>query len=150
MPITALTASATSDVRNDMLTILNMPKTSEQGLAQWVEPFNRKNLFYEVRHGQGWDRQADTIDDLIKFIRSFSREAEGINKRHNVDVPCISGLVYCRLTANVSFVRLVLSSPSVTMLPTRSVPLVFRPCHSTPSCQRINATRRSTTGRKGG
>jgi bloom syndrome protein len=105
VPITALTASATSDVRNDMLTILNMPKTSEQGLAQWVEPFNRKNLFYEVRHGQGWDRQrqADTIDDLIRFIRSFSREAEGINKRHNVDVPCISGLVYCRLTANVSF-----------------------------------------------
>lgn len=50
----ALTASATSDVRDDLLTILNMPKTSEQGLAQWVEPFNRKNLFYEVSHTMKW------------------------------------------------------------------------------------------------
>lgn len=102
VPITALTASATSDVRNDMLTILNMPKTSQQGLAQWVEPFNRKNLFYEVRHLGGFDRQIETISDLTQFIRKFTREAEAINKRHAVDVPCISGLVYCRLTSDVS------------------------------------------------
>lgn len=85
-----------------MLTILNMPKTSDEGLAQWVEPFNRKNLFYEVRHLGGYDRQNETINDLITFIRKFSREAEGINERHAVKVPCISGLVYCRLTADVS------------------------------------------------
>ncbi|BEI85118.1 hypothetical protein CcaverHIS002_0505190 [Cutaneotrichosporon cavernicola] len=100
VPITALTASATSDVRSDLLTILNMPKTSDQGLAQWVEPFNRKNLFYEVRHMSGWDRQGDTIDDLTKFIRSFSREAEGINTRHNLNAQSISGLVYCRSVTN--------------------------------------------------
>ncbi|CAK9781427.1 ATP-dependent DNA helicase [Cutaneotrichosporon oleaginosum] len=117
VPITALTASATSEVRNDMLTILNMPKTSDQGLAQWVEPFNRKNLFYEVRHQGGWDRQADIIDDLIKFIRSFSREAEGINRRHNVEVPCISGLVYCRMTANCHVVAEALNTAGISAMP---------------------------------
>lgn len=150
VPITALTASATSDVRNDMLTILNMPKTSDQGLAQWVEPFNRKNLFYEVRHLGGRDRQGDTIEDIIKFIRSFSHEAEGINARHNVDVPCITGLVYCRFTANVSSTIGRVSSRSATPSPTRSVPLASQPCPSTPSCRHISATRLSTTGRKGG
>ncbi|BEJ15900.1 hypothetical protein CspHIS471_0505050 [Cutaneotrichosporon sp. HIS471] len=117
VPITALTASATSDVRNDLLTILNMPKTSDQGLAQWVEPFNRKNLFYEVRHMSGWDRQGDTIDDLTKFIRSFSREAEGINMRHNVNVQCISGLVYCRSVTNCHVVADALSAAGISALP---------------------------------
>ncbi|GMK55558.1 hypothetical protein CspeluHIS016_0206140 [Cutaneotrichosporon spelunceum] len=117
VPITALTASATSDVRSDMLTILNMPKTSSQGLAQWVEPFNRKNLFYEVRHMSGWHRQGDTVDDIIKFVRSFRREAEDINARHNVDVPCISGLVYCRFTASCHTVADALCAAGISALP---------------------------------
>lgn len=41
----ALTASATEEVRNDITDILRIDKIH---LAQWVEPFNRKNLFYEV------------------------------------------------------------------------------------------------------
>lgn len=102
VPITALTASATSEVRNDMLTILNMPKTSQQGLAQWVEPFNRKNLFYEIRHMGGTDRQNETVMDLTQYIRKLTREAEAVNQRHGVNTRCVSGLVYCRLTADVS------------------------------------------------
>lgn len=100
-------------MRNDLLTILNMPKTSEQGLAQWVEPFNRKNLFYEVsrpkdalttkvRHQGGYDRSSDTVQDLVGFIKQFTPEARAINERHGVTMPCVSGLVYCRLTADVS------------------------------------------------
>ena len=41
----ALTASATEEVRSDITDILGIRK---RDLAQWVEPFNRKNLFYEV------------------------------------------------------------------------------------------------------
>jgi len=41
----ALTASATEEVRSDITAILGIEKDH---LAQWVEPFNRKNLFYEV------------------------------------------------------------------------------------------------------
>jgi bloom syndrome protein len=40
-----LTASATEEVRNDIYGILGITKKK---LAQWVLPFNRKNLFYEV------------------------------------------------------------------------------------------------------
>lgn len=102
VPITALTASATSDVRDDMTTILNMPKTPEHGLAQWVEPFNRKNLFYEIRYQGGFDKQNETTKDIVGFIHTFREEAAEINKRHDVRMPCVSGLVYCRYKADVS------------------------------------------------
>jgi bloom syndrome protein len=42
----AFTASATAEVRQDILQILGIRKGE---YAQWVEPCNRKNLFYEVR-----------------------------------------------------------------------------------------------------
>ncbi|WOO84796.1 ATP-dependent DNA helicase Q5 [Vanrija pseudolonga] len=103
VPITALTASATSAVRKDLLTILNMPQTQEQGLAQWVEPFNRKNLFYEIRYygGGGNGNKFNLIAaDLSKLILGFVPEAKSINDRHRVTMPCISGLVYCRYTAD--------------------------------------------------
>lgn len=48
IPKTALTASATADVRHEITKLLCMPRTAEKGLAQWVMPFNRKNLFYDV------------------------------------------------------------------------------------------------------
>lgn len=84
-----------------MTTILNMPKTKENGLAQWVEPFNRKNLFYEVRYQGGYDKQNETTQDIAAFILKYKKEAAEINRRHGVDMPCVSGLVYCRFRADV-------------------------------------------------
>lgn len=42
----ALTASATAETRQDILESLGITKDN---LDVWVEPCNRKNLFYEVR-----------------------------------------------------------------------------------------------------
>lgn len=42
----ALTASATGDVQNDIISSLRL---SKEHLFKCVMPFNRKNLYYEVR-----------------------------------------------------------------------------------------------------
>ncbi|TXT13064.1 hypothetical protein VHUM_01465 [Vanrija humicola] len=117
VPITALTASATSDVRKDLLTILNMPQTPEQGLAQWVEPFNRKNLFYEIRYYGGNNRFNQIAEDLSNFIRGFIPEAKAINNRHGVSMPCVSGLVYCRYKADCDDIAAFLNERGVSARP---------------------------------
>ena len=69
-PITALTATATQKVREDIKKILGMPDAKE-----FKSSFNRPNLYYEVR------RKTNDIDkDIIKFIKAN---------------PGKSGIIYC-------------------------------------------------------
>ncbi|WVQ71470.1 hypothetical protein IAR50_001008 [Cryptococcus sp. DSM 104548] len=103
IPITALTASATLDVRNDIIETLRIGK----GHGQWVLPFNRRNIFYEVRYqGRGSydddeDRepQKSTIDDMAEFLLKYRPQAMERNKAKGINRPCVTGIVYCRTTA---------------------------------------------------
>ncbi|ODN84815.1 hypothetical protein L202_00683 [Cryptococcus amylolentus CBS 6039] len=102
IPITALTASATLEVRNDIIQTLRIGK----GHGQWVLPFNRRNLFYEVRYqGRGYyddeDRepQKSTTDDMADFLLKYRPQAIKRNKAKGINRPCVTGIVYCRTTA---------------------------------------------------
>ncbi|RXK36199.1 hypothetical protein M231_06543 [Tremella mesenterica] len=106
IPVTALTASATQDVRESIISTL---KLSKLRLAQWVEPFNRKNLFYEVSSSREANRaqiqvryrgnvieHQDKALEIADFISSHRAEAMQRNREKGVTLPCASGLVYCR------------------------------------------------------
>lgn len=96
-----------------------MKRTSGTGLAQFVLPFNRKNLFYDVSgvvavnadvlliHYLGGSShaniQAETTSAIIQFVHKFRPEAQEVHRKNGIDAPCISGLVYCRTTNSVSF-----------------------------------------------
>ncbi|CAK5283923.1 unnamed protein product, partial [Mycena citricolor] len=85
IPIMALTATATADVQEDIIRSLGM---SEEHLVKVVHPFNRANLFYEVRytsapHGPS---QMSDIHDCISTL---------YQRRGQVS----SGIVYCRTRA---------------------------------------------------
>ncbi|KAJ2913814.1 hypothetical protein MD484_g6593, partial [Candolleomyces efflorescens] len=78
----ALTATATDDVQKDIIASL---KLSSSNLYQALHPFNRENLFYEVRY------LSDTSDlfrteDIYQYIMNLYRRR---GKKS-------SGIIYCR------------------------------------------------------
>lgn len=46
--------------------------------------------------------QRETTNQIIQFVHKFRPEAEEVHRKNGVDVPCISGIVYCRTIACVS------------------------------------------------
>ncbi|WVQ78189.1 hypothetical protein IAT38_000272 [Cryptococcus sp. DSM 104549] len=99
VPITALTASATHEVRTDIIKTLRIRK----GYGQWVLPFNRRNLFYEVRYqGRGCIDEEDpqpqksTTDDIADFLITFRPQAMKRNEENGIIRPCVTGIIYCR------------------------------------------------------
>nr|ODN81261.1 ATP-dependent DNA helicase [Cryptococcus depauperatus CBS 7841] len=103
VPITALTASATKRVRDDIIQTLRIRK----GYGQWVMPFNRRNLFYEIRYqGRGSldeddepEPQKSTLEDIVNFLFRYRPEAMARNRANGIDRQCVTGIVYCRTTA---------------------------------------------------
>ncbi|KIR38007.1 ATP-dependent DNA helicase [Cryptococcus deuterogattii 99/473] len=102
IPITALTASATKEVRHDIIQTLQIRK----GYGQWVMPFNRRNLFYEIRYqGRGSveeeerEIQMNPLDDMADFIEKYRPEAMKRNQENGIFRICVTGIVYCRTTA---------------------------------------------------
>ncbi|WWC61266.1 uncharacterized protein I303_103847 [Kwoniella dejecticola CBS 10117] len=100
IPVTALTASATQEVRTDIIRSLGIKK----GYGQWVEPFNRSNLFYEVRYqGRGdadYDEdlgnQKSTVEDIADWIKAYKPVAKARNEANGIFIPAVLGIVYCR------------------------------------------------------
>ncbi|KAI4528005.1 ATP-dependent DNA helicase [Schizophyllum commune Loenen D] len=112
VPIMALTATATPAVQSDILRSLNM---TDDRLFKALHPFNRANLYYEVRYscsetGQMKDiyalisrlherrgrpssgivycRRRDTCDELSDFLRKRGMNARPYHrgiKRHTLD-----------------------------------------------------------------
>ncbi|KAF8505247.1 ATP-dependent DNA helicase [Hysterangium stoloniferum] len=73
VPIMALTASATTNVQDDIVASLKM---SEEHMYKAVHPFNRSNLFYEVKYLQNpavgeqmEDIYQATCNDLANYLR---------------------------------------------------------------------------------
>ncbi|KZT73960.1 ATP-dependent DNA helicase [Daedalea quercina L-15889] len=85
VPIMALTATATPAVQDDIVCNLNM---SEDDLFKVVHPFNRTNLFYEVRYLSSPD-PAYHMKDILEYIR-------GLHERR---ARSSSGIIYCRTRA---------------------------------------------------
>ncbi|TFY65529.1 hypothetical protein EVJ58_g1919 [Rhodofomes roseus] len=85
IPIMALTATATPVVQDDIVRNLNM---SEEELFKVVHPFNRANLFYEVRYISSPD-PAYHMKDVLEYIH-------GLHDRRGRPS---SGIIYCRTRA---------------------------------------------------
>ncbi|KAF8532115.1 P-loop containing nucleoside triphosphate hydrolase protein [Gautieria morchelliformis] len=84
VPIMALTASATANVQNDIATSLKMSSNMYKAL----HPFNRPNLYYEVRYLQN-PAQAAQMADVQAYI----------NTLHIRRGRPSSGIIYCRKRA---------------------------------------------------
>ncbi|KDE07378.1 hypothetical protein MVLG_02419 [Microbotryum lychnidis-dioicae p1A1 Lamole] len=109
VPITALTASATPKVQDDIVRELSLDADL---LFKVVHPFNRINLYYEVRyfseHSQTPSYRSDDILDYIlkASSRSTSRSRSATNGPNDAnatppvaavfDPVVFSGIVYCR------------------------------------------------------
>ncbi|WVR05064.1 hypothetical protein IAU60_002076 [Kwoniella sp. DSM 27419] len=102
IPVTALTASATHEVRSDIVKSLDL----QPGYGQWVMPFNRRNLYYEFRYqGRGScdeeydpEDQKSTVEEVAEFIEGFRPKARTRNVANGINRPCVTGIVYCRTT----------------------------------------------------
>ncbi|KAJ7133631.1 P-loop containing nucleoside triphosphate hydrolase protein [Mycena epipterygia] len=86
IPIMALTATATASVQLDIIRSLGM---SEEHLVKVVHPFNRANLFYEVRYMSA-PNPASQMNDICDYIFTLYQRR---------DRPS-SGIVYCRTRAS--------------------------------------------------
>lgn len=120
IPITALTASATKEVRHDIIQTLRIRK----GYGQWVMPFNRRNLFYEIRYqGRGsiekeeMEVQKNPLDDIVDFIEKYRPEAAKRNRENGIFRICVTGIVYCRTTAACEEVAGFLSNRRIKAMP---------------------------------
>ncbi|KAF9240207.1 P-loop containing nucleoside triphosphate hydrolase protein [Melanogaster broomeanus] len=82
VPIMALTATATKSVQQDIVRSLKMV---EDKLFTALHPFNRANLFYEVRYKSAPDSLTQ-MQDILEFIQT-------LHQRRNRPS---SGIVYCR------------------------------------------------------
>ncbi|KAJ7034020.1 ATP-dependent DNA helicase [Mycena alexandri] len=85
IPIMALTATATPAVQLDIIRTLGM---SEEHLVKVVHPFNRANLFYEVRYMSA-PNPASQMADISDYIFTLYERRERPS----------SGIVYCRTRA---------------------------------------------------
>ncbi|KAL5520127.1 hypothetical protein ACEPAG_1787 [Sanghuangporus baumii] len=83
VPIMALTASATISVQEDIIINLGM---NRERMLRVTHPFNRENLFYEVRYNQDLS-QEERVADVYQFIASLHQRRGRPS----------SGIVYCRL-----------------------------------------------------
>ncbi|KAG7562648.1 hypothetical protein FFLO_01915 [Filobasidium floriforme] len=93
IPIMALTASATAAVERDIIAQLGL---SPRHLYRCVEPFNRTNLYYEVRYRPEPDQYR--IKDVEMFIKAFAKKAPVDPLDPEKRTP-VSGIIYCRARA---------------------------------------------------
>ncbi|KAH9985046.1 ATP-dependent DNA helicase [Russula compacta] len=82
VPLMALTASATPLVQDDIARILGM---DSDRICKFVHPFNRPNLFYEVRYHSSVDGMAQ-MNEVLNYI-------SGLHRRRGRPS---SGIIYCR------------------------------------------------------
>ncbi|KAI6044873.1 P-loop containing nucleoside triphosphate hydrolase protein [Pisolithus marmoratus] len=83
VPVMALTATATDNVRDDIISSLKM---IEDRLYTAVHPSNRANLFYEIRYASGEDSLARK-SDIFEFISTLYKRRGSPS----------CGIIYCRL-----------------------------------------------------
>ncbi|KAI0032584.1 P-loop containing nucleoside triphosphate hydrolase protein, partial [Vararia minispora EC-137] len=85
VPVMALTASATALVQDDIVKSLRM---SPFNLYKIVHPFNRPNLYYEIRYHSSLNMNTQ-MEEIFQYISGLHR------KRGRPS----SGIIYCRTRA---------------------------------------------------
>jgi hypothetical protein len=159
IPIMALTASATAGVQEDIIASL---KLSREHLFKCVMPFNRKNLFYEVRIVGSQDptrrrrqpllprsqvryrstyAEADQnrLADLASFILSMQRRAPVVQATDGSDIQQpVSGIVYARTKAACTSIADYLRTKQIRA----------QPYHKGLSSGTLGKTMRAWTGAK--
>lgn len=70
VPVMALTATATPNVKTDVMANLQI-----EGCAVYTQSFNRENLHYEVRKKQ---KDVKLNDELVELIQKYHRRQTGI------------------------------------------------------------------------
>ncbi|KIY61696.1 ATP-dependent DNA helicase [Cylindrobasidium torrendii FP15055 ss-10] len=105
VPIMALTATATDIVRSDIMKSLGM-KSESEGLFTAVHPFNRANLFYEVKYTPPQTESA-RIKDVSEYILNMHRRRG----------KSVCGIIYCRARKTCSEVAAALRSKGLGVKP---------------------------------
>ncbi|KIJ54258.1 hypothetical protein M422DRAFT_241508 [Sphaerobolus stellatus SS14] len=85
VPIMALTASATEHVQNDIVASLKMSPTN---LYKALHPFNRPNLYYEIKYLKN-PASGPQMEDIYQYISSLYQRRGRPS----------SGIIYCRMRA---------------------------------------------------
>ncbi|KAJ5032691.1 uncharacterized protein L3040_009286 [Drepanopeziza brunnea f. sp. 'multigermtubi'] len=73
VPLMALTATATSNVKDDVMTNLGM-----KGCPVFTQSFNRPNLYYEVRLKRGKGVLAKMVTEIVELVRDTYKNQTGI------------------------------------------------------------------------
>ncbi|OKL59228.1 hypothetical protein UA08_05670 [Talaromyces atroroseus] len=116
VPITALTATATPKVRDDVVKLLGLDRTS----IKWFHtPSARPNIHYEVRYIEGIEEDDDEeekrVQDLLQWLdfvrnRHHTRHnRDSCSTDTNVKPPPISGIVYVPLRSVADELARILS-----------------------------------------
>jgi RecQ family ATP-dependent DNA helicase len=116
VPITALTATATPKVRDDIVNLMGLDRSS----IKWFHtPSARPNIHYEVRYIEGIDDDDDEegrrIQDLLQwldFVRSRHeiRHLKSSGENSDIKPPPISGIVYVPMRSVADELALLLST----------------------------------------
>ncbi|KAF7299551.1 ATP-dependent DNA helicase [Mycena chlorophos] len=122
VPIMALTATATPAVQADIIRSLGI---STDHLVKVVHPFNRGNLFYEVKY-MSTPNQLSQFAEILKFIMKI------YERRGRVS----SGIIYCRTRAACDELSIYL----------RGQGLRSRPYHRGLKPHQLDTTLREWTG----
>ncbi|KAF8586288.1 ATP-dependent DNA helicase [Ramaria rubella] len=102
VPVMALTASATAAVQDDILTSLKMSNQTYRA----IHPFNRPNLYYEVRYLPN-PAPAAQMADIYDYISTL----------HSRRGRPSSGIVYCRTRATCDELSAYLRSKGLNARP---------------------------------
>ncbi|KAG0651162.1 ATP-dependent DNA helicase hus2 rqh1 [Hyphodiscus hymeniophilus] len=73
VPVMALTATATGNVKVDVMHNLGM-----ENVTPFSQSFNRPNLYYEVRAKKGKSKMKDFLEDVATLIKTTYRNQTGI------------------------------------------------------------------------
>lgn len=91
VPITAVTATATDRVREDIISILRLPQPPI--LRMFLLSTARSNLHYEVRFKND---EYNILEDFLSWLKGVHqrREERGCPKGERFDA--VSGIIYCQ------------------------------------------------------
>ncbi|EEP81924.1 hypothetical protein UREG_06789 [Uncinocarpus reesii 1704] len=109
VPITALTATATKRVRDDIISLLGLDPTT---LRKFCTSSARPNIHYEVRYipEHSYDSEEPVIDrthDLLSWLKAihdrriarFAAQTQGPNDQVKPQPPPMSGIIYVPVRA---------------------------------------------------
>ncbi|RPB28475.1 ATP-dependent DNA helicase [Terfezia boudieri ATCC MYA-4762] len=91
VPITAVTATATDRVREDIVTILRLPPPPT--LKMYLLSTARSSLHYEVRFKND---EANILEDFLSWLRSVHQRRQERDLPEGERSDAVSGIIYCQ------------------------------------------------------